>query len=77
MFFLISFICFFNVRATDAMPFFAITVILTYLTDCYLKIMAKEIPSYLVIFTLTKFCLFNIPNCKSLKFKYNNFYNLI
>jgi len=42
------------------MPFFAITFILTYLTDCYLKIMAKEIPSCLVIFPLTKFCLFNI-----------------
>ena len=46
MLFLISFICFFNVRASDAMPFFAIAVILTSLTDCYLEIMAKRSTNY-------------------------------
>ena len=46
MFFLILFICFFNVRASDAMPFFAITVILTCITGYYLEIMAKRSTNY-------------------------------
>ena len=46
MLFLISFICFFNVRASNAMPFFAITVILTCITGYYLEIMAKRSTNY-------------------------------
>ena len=46
MLFLISFICFFYVRASDAMPFFAIAVILTCITGYYLEIMAKRSTNY-------------------------------
>ena len=45
------FFCFFiqifcNVRASNAMPSFAITVVLTYLTDYYLRLMAKRSTNY-------------------------------
>ena len=44
LYFLFNFFC--NVRASDAMPFFAITVILTCITGYYLEIMAKRSTNY-------------------------------
>ena len=44
LYFIIQFFC--NVRASDAMPFFAIKVILTCITGYYLEIMAKRSTNY-------------------------------